>query len=169
VSWAEVIAVFARASFLGFSGSTLLALLEGDLVQRLHVLTPAQFATGVAIGAASPGPLGYGCIALGFMADGWRGAVIATLASWLPSFLAIPMAVVRQRLAGRGWLEGLNWGIAAAGAGLLLALAGKMAWSLIPHWPEAAIALAALGLLLARVPLPLVLALAAIVGAVTLR
>jgi chromate transporter len=91
MTWPDLLIVFLRAAFLSANGGTTLALLEQDLVQRLRVLSPADFSTGVAVGAATPGPFGYGCIALGFLADGWRGALVATLTSWLPAFLSIPL------------------------------------------------------------------------------
>ena len=126
MTWSEVLSVFLRAAFLSVNGSTTLALLEQDLVKRLRVLSPADFTTGVAVGAASPGPLGYGCIALGFLADGWRGALVATLTSWLPAFLAIPLRLFYRKLEGKPWMGGLSWGIAASGTGLLFAMVANL-------------------------------------------
>jgi chromate transport protein ChrA len=83
MTWLEALSVFLRAAFLSVNGSTTLALLQQDLVGRLGILTPAEFSLGVSVGAASPGPLGYGCIALGYLADGWRGALLAMFTSWL--------------------------------------------------------------------------------------
>ena len=166
---AEVLAVFLRAAFLSVNGATTLALLQEDLVQRLHVLSPSDFAVGVAVGAASPGPFGYGCIALGFLADGWRGALVATFTSWLPAFLSIPLRAGYRRLEDRAWLAGLTWGVAAAGTGLLMALAANLTVHSLTGWREALLGIVVLVLLFRRLPAPVVLALAGAAGALFLQ
>ena len=169
MSWGEVLVVFLRAAFLSTSGNAVLALLEQDLVTRLHVLSRSQFALGVAVGAATPGPLGYGCIALGFLADGWRGAIVATITSWLPPLLAIPVRSGMRRLEGRRWMSGVLWGLQSAGAGLLLALAVGMARDAVTGWREGLLTAGALVLLFRKVHPGVVLALAAAIGALLLR
>lgn len=169
MTWSEVLVVFLRAAFLSTSGNAVLALLEQDLVGRLHILTRAEFALGVAVGAATPGPLGYGCIALGFLADGWRGATVAMLTSWLPPLLAIPVRSGMRRLEGRRWMSGVLWGLQSAGAGLLLALAVGMLGDAVTGWREAALTVGSLVLLFRKVHPGVVLALAAGVGALWLR
>ena len=160
MSWGELIVVFLRAAFLSVNGGTTLALLEQDLVKRLHVLSPADFATGVAVGAATPGPFGYGCIALGYLADGWRGALVATFTSWLPAFLAIPLRSVHRRLEATRWIGGATWGVAASGGGLILTMTWGLAAHAIVGWREAALACVVLLLLLRRAPAAVVLLLA---------
>jgi chromate transport protein ChrA len=169
MSWSEVLIVFLRAAFLSTSGNAVLALLEQDLVVRLHVLTRSEFALGVAVGAATPGPLGYGCIALGFLADGWRGATVAMLTSWMPPLLAIPLRSGMRRLEGRRWMTGVLWGLQSAGAGLLLALAVGMTKDAVTGWQEGLLAAGAMVLLFRKVHPGVVLALAAGVGALFLR
>lgn len=169
MSWGEVLVVFLRAAFLSTSGNAVLALLEQDLVARLHILTRSQFALGVAVGAATPGPLGYGCIALGFLADGWRGAIVATLTSWLPPLLAIPIRTGLRRLEGRRWMSGVLWGLQSAGAGLLLALAAGMTRDAVTGWREGLLAAVSLALLFRKVHPGVVLAVAAGIGALWLR
>ncbi len=169
MSWSDVLSVFLRAAFLSVNGSTTLALLEQDLVSRLRVLSRADFALGVAVGAASPGPLGYGCIAIGFLADGWRGAVVAVLTSWLPAFLVLPLRAGYDRLASRPWMRGLNWGVAAAGAGLLGALVTNLARHSLTGWKEGLLAAGVLTLLARGVPPAAVIATAALAGALWLR
>jgi chromate transporter len=165
----DLAVVFLRDSFLSFNGSSLLALLEQDLVRRLHVLSPADFATGVAVGAASPGPLGYGCIAVGFLAAGWPGALVATFTSWLPAFFALPLRAVYGRLERQPWVAGLTWGVSAAGTGLLGALALGLTARSVTGWREAILGVLLLLLLFRRLPVPAVVALAAAAGALFLR
>lgn len=169
MSGAAVWIVFLRAAFLSTNGGSTLALLEGDLVKRLHVLSPADFALGVAVGAASPGPFGYGCIALGFLVDGWRGALVATITSWLPAFLAIPLRAGYRQLEGRLWVRGLTWGVASSGTGLLLGLAVTLTASAVIGWREAGLAILVLLLLFRRLSAPVTLLVAGIAGALFLR
>jgi chromate transporter len=169
MSWEQVLVVFLRAAFLSINGSTTLALLKEDLVDRLHVLTPADFATGVAVGAATPGPLGYGCIALGYMADGWRGALVATLTSWLPTVLVVPLHAFYRRLMGQPWIGGAHWGVGAAGTGLLVALVLSLSANSMVGWREALFGAVALVLMSRGASAPVVLVLAAGAGAWWLR
>lgn len=169
MTWPQLLSIFLRAAFLSVNGSTTLALLDEDLVHRYHVLSRADFATGVAVGAATPGPLGYGCIALGFLADGWRGALVATLTSWLPAFLAIPLRAGYRRLQDRPWMAGLTWGVGASGTGLLLTMVLHLGLDALRGWIEACIGALVLILLLRRVPVAPVIAAAALAGALFLR
>jgi chromate transporter len=169
MSGAQVLVVFLRAAFLSVNGGMTLALLEEDLVKRLHVLSPSDFAVGVAVGAASPGPFGYGCIALGFLADGWRGALVATFTSWLPAFLSIPLRAGYRRLEDHPWIEGLTWGIAASGTGLLLELTVTLTTRSVTGGRELVLAAILLLLLFRRLPALHVLLVAALAGALFLR
>jgi chromate transporter len=169
MTWSELLTVFLRAAFLSVNGGTTLALLEQDLVHRLHVLSPTDFSTGVAVGAASPGPFGYGCIALGFLADGWRGALVATFSSWLPAFLAIPLRTLYRRLEAARWISGLTWGVAAGGTGLLLAMTTNLTQEALRGWSEALLGLFLLLFLFRRLPASVALLIAALTGALLLR
>jgi chromate transporter len=117
------------------------------------------------VGAASPGPLGYGCIALGFLADGWRGAIVATLTSWLPAFLAIPLRRGYRQLEGRPWIGGVTWGVAAAGTGLLVALSIGLFSRSVTSWRHTILAVGLLLLLARKLPTVAVLVVAAAAGA----
>ncbi len=169
MTWPQVLESFLRAAFLSTNGSTTLSLLKTDLVDRLGVLTPGDYAAGVAVGAASPGPLGYGAIALGYLADGWRGALVATFTSWLPAFFAIPLRALHRRWEEHPWLKGISWGVSASGAGLLAALCVSLTLHALQGWTEAALGAAALALLFRKVHPVIVLAVSATVGALLLR
>jgi chromate transporter len=60
-------------------GQMLLAGLERELV-RTQVVSPADYATAVALGQSTPGPLAAFTTAMGMAAGGLPGAVAATLA-----------------------------------------------------------------------------------------
>ena len=69
----------------------LLAFLRGDLVQRLGWLTDAQLLDAVAIGQVTPGPLFTTATFIGFVLAGVPGAVIATIAIFLPAFVFVAL------------------------------------------------------------------------------
>ena len=131
-------------------------------------LAGAVFATGVAIGSATPGTSGYACITIGFLADGWRGALVATITSWPRAFL-VPLRAGYRQLEGRPWVEGAKWGVASADTGLLLAMVHGPARTLLPGGPEIALAQLTVLLLSRRISPAEVLALAALSGALFLR
>lgn len=168
MSRTELVIVFLKAAFLSVNGSTTLALLKGDLVDRLHVLDAQTYATAVAIGSSSPGPLGYGAIALGFFAAGWGGALLAAFTSWMPAFLSLPLHAFYGKLEKQPWLAGVTWGVGAAGTGLLVSMIAGLSISTLSGWKELLLASAALVLLTRKTSPVTVLLLAGIGGAIFL-
>jgi chromate transporter len=131
------------------SGYVLLAYLRADLVQGLHWLTERQLLDAVAVGQFTPGPVFTTATFIGFLVGGWQGALVATLAIFLPSFALIAATrPVAGRLRRSPWtapvLDGLNAASLALMAGVLAQL-GQVALSDAISW---LVALAALALLL---------------------
>ncbi len=95
------------------SGYVLLAFLRADLVARLHWLTATQLLDAIAVGQVTPGPVFTTATFIGFVLDGPRGAIIATVGMFLPAFLFVAVSgplVPRLRkspLAG-AFLDGVN-------------------------------------------------------------
>ena len=108
-------------------------------------------------------------VAKRFLADGWRGALVATFTSWLPAFLSIPLRAGYRRLEARPWLGGLTWGVAAAGTGLLMSLAVSLTVHSLTGWREVMLGIITLVLLFRRLPSPVILAIAGLAGALFLR
>jgi chromate transporter len=105
------------------SGYVLLAFLRSDFVERLGWLTEPQLLDGVAIGQLTPGPLFTTATFVGFVTSGWVGAVVATVAIFLPSFVFVALLgrIVPWMRAHR-WtgdlLDGVNVGALALMAGV---------------------------------------------------
>src|SRR5580658_1679098 len=104
------------------SGYVLLAFLRTDLVDRLHWLTQAQLLDAVAVGQVTPGPVFTTATFIGYILGGFRGAVVATLGIFLPSFFFVSISgpliphLRRSPLAG-AFLDGVNvgaWALMAA-------------------------------------------------------
>jgi chromate transporter len=84
---------FLKAGSLVFgSGYVLLAFLEGDLVHRYGWISGGQLLDAIAVGQFTPGPLFTTATFLGFLLAGLPGAVIATLAVFVPSFFFVAAA-----------------------------------------------------------------------------
>jgi chromate transporter len=107
-------AVFLKAgAFLYGSGYVLIAFLQGDLVERFGWLTDAQLIDAVAIGQVTPGPLFTTATFVGFVLAGVPGAVVATVAIFLPAFVIVALfgpwvGRVRERPITAALLDGVN-------------------------------------------------------------
>ncbi len=110
------------------SGYVLFAFLEGDLVQRYGWLTQAQLLDAIAVGQVTPGPVFTSATFIGYLLAGPTGAVVATLAIFLPAFLFTALSAtvlhrVRNAPAVRGFLDGVNAAAVALIAVVLYELA----------------------------------------------
>jgi chromate transporter len=110
------------------SGYVLLAFLRTDLVDRLHWLTQAQLLDAIAVGQVTPGPVFTTATFIGYLLGGFRGAAVATLGIFLPSFFFVSISgpliphLRRSPLAG-AFLDGVNVGAWALMAAVTLFLA----------------------------------------------
>jgi chromate transporter len=85
--------VFVKVGAILFgSGYVLLAFLQADLVDRLHWLTERQLLDAVAVGQVTPGPVFTTATFIGYILAGGAGAVVATVAIFLPSFVYVAVS-----------------------------------------------------------------------------
>jgi chromate transporter len=137
--------VFLKAGALLYgSGYVLIAFLRGDLVERLGWLTDAQLIDAVAIGQVTPGPVFTTATFIGFLLAGVPGAVVATVAIFLPAFVIVALVGpwvgrIRDRPITAALLDGVN----AAAIGLLAAVSVQLGASAIRDPLTAAIGIAA--------------------------
>ena len=131
------------------SGYLLVAYLQTDLVDRHGLLTTPQLIEAIVIGEMTPGPLFTVSTAVGYILGGLPGAVVATLAIFVPSFFLamllgrIMPAIKRSKTAGKV-LKGLT----AAVLGVMLAVAIEIGLRVIVDAPTAVLAAAALATLI---------------------
>jgi chromate transporter len=95
------------------SGYVLLAFLRTDLVTRLHWLTSAQLLDAVAVGQFTPGPVFTTATFIGYLLAGPWGALVATVAVFLPAFLFVavigPLVPrIRSSATAAAFLDGVN-------------------------------------------------------------
>jgi chromate transporter len=109
------------------SGYVLLAFLRGDFVERLGWLTDEQLLDAIAIGQVTPGPVFTTATFVGYVVAGFPGAVLATVAIFLPSFLFVALLTrIVDRIRSHSWsaalLDGVNAAALALMAGVTLQL-----------------------------------------------
>jgi chromate transporter len=130
------------------SGYLLVAYLQSSLVERLGLLSTAQLLEAIVIGEMTPGPLFTVSTALGYLLAGGSGAIVATVAIFLPSFpLAMLLGRIMPRLSRSRVAKHVLRGLGAAVVGVMLAVALTIAVRVIVDVASAVIAVGALALL----------------------
>lgn len=121
---------FYRVGSLVFGGGhVVLPMLEREVVPAGWI-SSSEFLAGYGAAQAVPGPLFTFSSYLGTITNGWEGAVVATVAIFLPSFLLVIASLpflesVRRRPKFQAALTGIN----AAVVGLLLAALYNPIWT----------------------------------------
>jgi chromate transporter len=109
------------------TGYVLLAFLRADFVDRLHWLTDQQLLDAVAVGQFTPGPVFTTATFIGYLTGGTRGAIVATVGIFLPSFLFVAAAYpLIGWLRRSGWADTLLDGVNVAALGLMAAVSWEL-------------------------------------------
>lgn len=165
----QLVADFYRAGSLVFGGGHVVLPLLAESVG--HTLSEQQFLTGYSLAQLVPGPMFTLATYLGAQllpATPVGGALLATLALFLPGFLLLwAMGPCWQSWLARPRLAGAVAGINAAVVGLLLAALYQPVWQSAVLAPTD-LALAAIGFYLLRVLKLPILALATLLVVATL-
>jgi chromate transporter len=168
--WVAMLDSFYRTGSLVFGGGhVVLPLLQTEVVST-GWMSSDQFLAGYGVAQAVPGPLFTFAAFLGTGISGWLGAILATVAIFLPSFLLVIGALpfwdwIRRRSHFQAALSGIN----AAVVGILLAALYDPVWTKAIHTPaDFSLALISFGLLVIWKLPPWVVVLFSIVGGVIL-
>jgi chromate transporter len=109
------------------SGYVLLAFLRADFVVRFGWLTDQQLMDAIAIGQVTPGPVFTTATFIGFVLGGIPGALLATLAIFLPSFIFVALSnPLIPRIRNSAWVSGLLDGVNVASFGLMAAVTWQL-------------------------------------------
>jgi len=123
-------------------GYVLVAFLRSDLVIRLGWLTERQLLDAVAMGQVTPGPLFTTATFIGYLLSGVPGALIATIAIFLPAFVLVGLSGplvprIRRSATAGAVLDGIN----IAALALMIVVSAQLGRSAIGDWFTTAIAL----------------------------
>jgi chromate transporter len=137
-------------SILFGSGYVLLAFLRPDLVERTRWLTDAQLLDAVAVGQFTPGPVLTTATFIGYLVAGVPGAIVATLAIFLPSFVFVALSSpFIPRLRRSAWAGAFLDGANAASVALMATVTWELGRAAVVDWLTGALALVAAVVLLA--------------------
>lgn len=115
------------------SGYVLFAFLETELVST-GIISPAQLIDAITVGQLTPGPVFSAVTFVGYQINGIPGAIIATVAIFLPSFLFVAllsplMAKLRTSSLFASFLDAVN----IASVALIVGVCANMAKSTLTH------------------------------------
>jgi len=114
-------------SVLYGSGYVLLAFLHTDFVVRFGWLTDQQLIDAVAIGQMTPGPVFTTATFIGYLLGGTAGAIAATVAIFLPSFVFVAISnPFIPRMRNSPWFGGLLDGLNVASLALMAAITWQL-------------------------------------------
>lgn len=153
----QLFLAYLRIGLTGFGGVNAWA--RDLLVERKKWLTDQQYAEALGMGQVLPGPNALNCaINVGARFHGAAGAALAGTALFGgPLLVLLGVAALYDAYGQLPAVRAALMGIAAGAAGMVMGTAIKMAVKLRPTKLLWLTGLLALGLALARVPLPLVL------------
>ncbi len=131
------------------SGYVLLAFLHDDFVSRLGWLSDRQLLDAVAVGQLTPGPVFTTATFIGYVVGSWPGAIVATAAVFLPSFVLVALVYpLVPRLRASPWTSAFLDGANAAAVGLMAAVVWQLGTGSIVDPLTVALALVAAALLI---------------------
>ncbi len=136
---------FFKVGSIAFgNGMMILPVLRAEVVDQLQLLTPSQFADGVALGQITPGPFLVTVTFIGYKVAGVFGAVAATFAIFSPTFaMTLIFTQIYNRVRNSTVIKGALAGVLAAFVGMLVMITYQMAQTGIRGWLTALFAIAA--------------------------
>jgi len=165
---ARIALYFGEAgAFVFGSGLAIVPFLYGGVVTENHWLTERQFVDAVAVAMITPGPVVITVGFIGYLVAGLPGAAVAALATFLPCWLftVIPAPYFKKygkRPALIAFVDGVTAAAIGAIAGAVVVLAQR---SIVdPATASIAIVTGAVLWRFRKLPEPVIVALAALVG-----
>jgi chromate transporter len=113
----KILGYFAYAgTFVFGSGLAIVPFLYGGVVKDYHWLNDRQFVDAVAVAMITPGPVVITTAFIGFLVQGFWGAVMAAVGTFLPCFLltVLPAPYFKKHGKRPGLLAFINGATAAA-------------------------------------------------------
>jgi chromate transporter len=167
----QIALYFATAgSFVFGSGLAIIPFLYGGVVKDFQWLNAQQFLDAVAVAMITPGPVVITTGFIGFLVAGFPGACVAAIAMFIPCYLLTILPAPYFKKHGKNpsisaFVKGVTVAATGAIAGAVVVL-GRQSLRDIPTLFVGVITLVALWKLGKKLPEPLVVAIAAVVGLV---
>jgi chromate transporter len=137
--------IFLKIGVVAFGGGyAMIPILQWDMVDHLGWLTLRQFLDGILLGFVTPGPIIITATFIGFWIKGLLGAVVGTVAIFLPPILMIIfLTPFYQRVKEGQWVRQVIQGILAALVGMLVLVTLQMGRATLVDWKSLAVLVAA--------------------------
>ncbi len=99
-------------------GYVLFAYINYDIVTQYQWLNEKQLLDAISVGQITPGPLSSAVTFIGYLIEGLPGAILSTIAIFLPSFLFVFLLgkflpQLRKSPLAQSFLDGVNSGVVA--------------------------------------------------------
>lgn len=135
--------LMAKIDCIAFGGGfASVPLMFHEIVEVRSWIDGPTFLNGIVLGQFTPGPIVITATFVGFLVHGFPGALIATVAIFLPSFLIlIGIAPWFDRMCSSAWFTRAIGGILCSFVGLLFTVGIRFALNV--HWDWSHVALAA--------------------------
>ncbi len=167
---AQIGAFFAYAgSFVFGSGLAIVPFLYSGVVKDFGWLNDRQFVDAVAVAMITPGPVVITTGFIGYLVQGFWGAVVAALATFVPCYLLTILPAPYFKKHGKhpaivAFVDGVTAAAVGALAGAVIVIAQRS----ITDWLTAALAVVTAALLwrFKKLPEPLIVLAAALIGLV---
>lgn len=153
-------------SVLYGSGYVLIAFLQESVVERYAWITQSQLLDVVALGQLTPGPVLTTATVIGYMTCGVPGAVVATVAIFLPSFVFVAILnPLIPKLRKSVWMSAFLDAVNVSAVGLMVAVLVQLGRGALEEWlPRLILGLALFAILRFRVGSPWVVLGGALLG-----
>ncbi|MFL6699209.1 MAG: chromate transporter [Vitreoscilla sp.] len=166
----KILGYFAYAgSFVFGSGLAIVPFLYGGVVKDFHWLTDRQFVDAVAVAMITPGPVVITTAFIGFLVQGFWGAVMAAVGTFVPCWLftVLPAPWFKKHGKRPGLLAFID-GATAAAIGAIAGSVVVIGQRSITDWLTALLALVTAAVLwkFKKLPEPVIVAAAAAIGLV---
>lgn len=165
----QIAAFFAYAgSFVFGSGLAIVPFLYSGAVVEHQWLNDRQFVDAVAVAMITPGPVVITTGFIGYLVEGFPGACVAALATFIPCYLLTILPAPWFKKHGKhpgivAFVDGVTAAAVGALAGAVLVIAQRS----ITDWLTAALAITTAGILWKwKLPEPIIVIVAAVIGLV---
>ncbi len=146
----ELLLVFLKIGALLYgSGYVLLSFMQTEFVDSRAWLTQAQLVDAISAGQFTPGPVFSTAAFAGYVIDGWRGAALAAVGIFLPSFVFVTVThPIVPRLRRSTWASPFLDGVNAAALALMVVVTCRLALEVLDGWYSALLFVAGIAVLL---------------------
>ncbi len=143
---------FLKVGLFGYGGGfAMIPLMQSEAVYQNYWLSSSQFAAAIALGQVTPGPIAISATFIGYKVAGVGGAVVATMAVFAPSLLAMYLLnLFYLKVRGSEITQAIMHGVLPVVIALILLAAISLGRPVLHSWWHILIAAAVMFLAVQR-------------------